>query len=88
MYLKIVFPPLLQQFWSVWNDWTHVYKSLVFGDECLAHLKSHQRCSAAFILALEGQYFWQYSVCMDSMHTVHAYLQLPREAQTTNQCTV
>ncbi len=51
MYLKIVFPPLLQQFWSVWNDWTHMYKSLVFGDEFLAqglHLKSHQRCSAAF----------------------------------------
>ncbi len=43
--LKIVFPPLLQQFWS---DWTHMYKSLVFGDEFLAHLKSHQRCSAAF----------------------------------------
>ncbi len=31
MYLKIVFPPLLQQFWSVWNDCTHM--SLVFGDE-------------------------------------------------------
>ncbi len=49
MYLKIVFPPLLQQFWSVWNDCTHTYKSLVFGDEFLAlglHLKSHQRCSA------------------------------------------
>ncbi len=46
MYLKIVLPPLLQQFWSVWNDWTHMHKSLVFGDELLAHLKSHQRCSA------------------------------------------
>ncbi len=33
--LKIVFPPLLQQFWSVWNDCTHMYKSLVFGDEFL-----------------------------------------------------
>ncbi len=30
------------------NDWTHMYASLVFGDEFLAHLKSHQRCSAAF----------------------------------------
>ncbi len=29
--LKMVFPPLLQQLWSVWNDWTHMYKSLVFG---------------------------------------------------------
>ncbi len=36
MYLKIVFPPLLQQFWSVWNDFTHMYKSLVFGDEFMA----------------------------------------------------
>ncbi len=47
--LKIVFPPLLQQFWSVWNDCTHMYKSLVFGDEFLAqdlYLKSLQRCSA------------------------------------------
>ncbi len=35
MYLKIVFTPLLQQFWSVWNDCTHMYKSLVFGDEFL-----------------------------------------------------
>ncbi len=34
---------LLQQFWGVWNDATHMYKSLVFGDEFLAHLKSHQR---------------------------------------------
>jgi len=25
-----------------------MYKSLVFGDEFVAHLKSHQRCSAAF----------------------------------------
>ncbi len=49
MSLKIVFPSLLQQFWSVWNDCTHM--SLVFGDLFLAHglhLKSHQRCSAAF----------------------------------------
>ncbi len=30
MYLKTVFPPLLQQFWSVWKDCTHMYKSLVF----------------------------------------------------------
>ncbi len=29
--LKMVFPPLLQQFWSVWNDCTHMYKLLVFG---------------------------------------------------------
>ncbi len=36
MYLKIVFPPVLQQFWSVWNDFTHMYKSLVFGDEFVA----------------------------------------------------
>ncbi len=45
MYLKIIFPPLLQQFLSVWNDCTHM--SLVFGDEFLAqglHLKSHQKC--------------------------------------------
>ncbi len=27
---------------------SHMYKSLVFGDEFVAHLKSHQRCSAAF----------------------------------------
>ncbi len=27
---------------------SHMYKSLVFDDEFLAHLKSHQRCSAAF----------------------------------------
>ncbi len=33
MYLKIVFPPLLQQFWSVWNDCTHM--SLVFGDDLI-----------------------------------------------------
>ncbi len=33
MYLKNVFPPLLQQ---LWNDGTHMYKSLVFGDEFLA----------------------------------------------------
>ncbi len=45
MYLKIVFPPLLQQFL---NDCTHMYKSLVFGDEFVSRLKSHQRCSAAF----------------------------------------
>ncbi len=35
--------------WSVWNDCTHM--SLVFGDLFLAqglHVKSHQRCSAAF----------------------------------------
>ncbi len=25
---------------------SHLYKSLVFGDEFVAHLKSHQRCSA------------------------------------------
>ncbi len=30
------------------NDGTHMYKSLVFGDEFVSHLKSHQRCSAAF----------------------------------------
>ncbi len=45
MYLKIVFTALLYQFWS---DGTHMHKSLVFGDEFVAHLKSHQRCSAAF----------------------------------------
>ncbi len=26
----------------------HMYTSLVFGDEFVARLKSHQRCSAAF----------------------------------------
>ncbi len=36
MYLKFLFPPLLQQLWSVWNDGTHMYKSFVFGDEFLA----------------------------------------------------
>ncbi len=36
MYLKIVFQSLLQQFWSVWNDCTHM--SLVFGDEFLASM--------------------------------------------------
>ncbi len=44
-----VFPPLLQQFGSVCNDCTHMYKSLVFGYEFLAqglYLKSHQKCSA------------------------------------------
>ncbi len=46
--LKHCFPPLLHQFWSVWNDCLHMYKSLVFVDEFVAHLKSHQRCSAAF----------------------------------------
>ncbi len=49
MYLKIVFPPLLQQFWSVWNDSTHMYTLLVFDDEFLTQgldLKSHQKCSA------------------------------------------
>ncbi len=52
LYLKIVFPSLLQQFWSVWNDCTHMNKSLVFGDEFLAqglYLKSHQKCSAVFL---------------------------------------
>ncbi len=46
VFCKILFPPLLQQFWSVLNDCTHMNKSLVFGDEFVAHLKSHQRCSA------------------------------------------
>ncbi len=35
--LKMVFPSLLPQFWSVWNDYIYKYKSLVFGDEFLAH---------------------------------------------------
>ncbi len=30
MYLTIVFPPLLQQIWRVWNDCTHMYKFVVF----------------------------------------------------------
>ncbi len=30
--LKQIFLPLLEQFWSVWNDCTHMYKSLEFGD--------------------------------------------------------
>ncbi len=30
--VKMIYPPLLQQFLSVWNDWTHMNKSLVFGD--------------------------------------------------------
>jgi len=44
MHVLQLFPPLLQQFWNVWNDYTHMYKPLVFGDEFLAqylHLKSH-----------------------------------------------
>ncbi len=52
--LKIVFPPLLQQFWSVWNDCTHML--LVFGDEFLSQgldLKSHQRCSAGIVLGFQ-----------------------------------
>ncbi len=61
MYLKIVFPPLLQQFLSVWSDCTHMYKSLVFGDEFLAHLKSHQRCSAGIRTWL----FWLSLSCPD-----------------------
>ncbi len=28
MYLKFVFPSLLQQFWKCLNDCTHMYKSL------------------------------------------------------------
>ncbi len=38
MYLKIVFPPLLQQFSRLWKDWTHMYKSLVFGDEFFGYV--------------------------------------------------
>ncbi len=55
--LKIVYPPLLQQFWSVWNDCTRMYKSLVFGDEFLAqglHLESHQKCSAGIRTGLSA----------------------------------
>ncbi len=47
----------LQKFWSVWNDCTHMYKALVFGDEFLAqglHLKSHQRCSAGIRTCLSA----------------------------------
>ncbi len=62
MYLKNVFPPLLQQFWSVWSDCTHM--SLVFGDTFLAqglHLKSHQKCSAGIRTWL----FWLSLSCPD-----------------------
>ncbi len=48
MQLNVLFPPLLQQFCSVWNDCTHMFP-YVIGDTFLAqglHLKSHQRCSA------------------------------------------
>ncbi len=40
MYLKIVFPPQLQQFWSVWNDCTHFNIQVVFPawHFCLPHL--------------------------------------------------
>ncbi len=42
---------------EVWNDCTHMYKSLVFGDafltQCL-HLKSHQRCSAGIRTCLSA----------------------------------
>ncbi len=31
-----------------------MYKSLVFGDEFLAHLKSHQRCSAGIRTCLSA----------------------------------
>ncbi len=43
--LKNVISTSVATLWSVWNDCTHMYKSLVFGDEFLAqglHLKSHR----------------------------------------------
>ncbi len=46
--LKKCISSSVEHIWSVWNDCTHMYKSLVFGDEFLAqslHLKSYQRCS-------------------------------------------
>ncbi len=36
------------------NNCTHMYKSLVFGDEFLSHLKSHQRCSAGIRTCLSA----------------------------------
>ncbi len=51
MYLKIVFPPLLQQFWGVWNDFTHMHKSLVFGDEFFAiKLEAHNSLEYHYML--------------------------------------
>ncbi len=47
--LKKCISSSVEHIWSVWNDCTHMYKSLVFGDEFVAqglYLKSHQRCSA------------------------------------------
>ncbi len=66
MYLKSVFPALLHQFWSVWNDGTHMYKSLVFGDEFVAqgmHLKSRLWCWCVFAVgstaAAQRQQLWR-----------------------------
>ncbi len=44
MYLKIVFPSLLQTVLEVSKiDWTHMYKSLVFGDEFLSQGRIYTR---------------------------------------------
>ncbi len=62
---KKTLPNCGNKFWSVWNDCTHKYKTLVFGDdEFLAqglHLKSHRRCSAG-IMQYKSNFFidWQH----------------------------
>ncbi len=40
--------PQLNVYWSHFKYTLYWQKSLVFGDEFVSHLKSHQRCSAAF----------------------------------------
>ncbi len=60
MYLKILCPSLLQQFWKCvkWL-YPYVHKSLVFVDEFLAqglHLKSRQACSAGIRMWLSADY--------------------------------
>ncbi len=48
---------MLQQFWSVWNDCTHMYKSLVFGDE----------------LVIEGIELVYFSKLFPALWDVHIY---------------
>ncbi len=55
--LKSCVPPMLQQFWSVWNDCTHMYKSLVFGDE----------------LVIEGIELVYFSKLFPALWDVHIY---------------
>ncbi len=69
MYLKIVFPPLLQQFWSVWNDCTHMYKSshqvknLVVILETELSFSSHVKAVIIFLLQ-----FFQFQISLISSY--------------------